>query len=90
MPNDSPLSNNRPPSSYELLMQLSVGPSIRDVAANLLRSSLMEQYPTLAIDPDLAMVITPHWRIVGDVIQSAPATVQSLTSVLANQGDSSM
>jgi hypothetical protein len=85
MPNDSPLSNNRPPSSYELLMQLSVGPSIRDVAANLLRSSLMEQYPTLAIDPDLAMVITPHWRIVGDVIQSAPATVQSLTSVLANQ-----
>jgi hypothetical protein len=85
MPNDSSLTNNHPPSNYELLTQLSVGPSIRDVAANLLRSSLIEQYPTLTIDPDLAMVITPHWRIVGDVIQSAPASAQSLTSILANQ-----
>lgn len=85
MPNDSPAPHNRPPSAYELLMQLSTGPSIREVAANLLRAALKEQYPTLNIEPDLAMVVTPHWRIVGDAIQAAPASTESLTSVLANQ-----
>lgn len=85
MPNHSSLANNHPPSTYDLLTQLSVGPSIREVAANLLRSALKEQYPTLTIDPDLAMVITPHWQIVGDDIHSAPAYAESLTSILANQ-----
>lgn len=85
MPIESPTANNRPPSSYELLTQLSTGPSIREVAANLLRSSLKEQYPALNIDPDLAMVVTPHWRILNDVIEPAPASMESLTSILANQ-----
>nr|WP_315414030.1 DUF6543 domain-containing protein [uncultured Pseudomonas sp.] len=85
MPTDSIPTNNRPPSTYSLLTQLSTGPSIREVAANLLRAALKEQYPTLNIDPDLATVVTPHWRIVDDLIQSTPPAMESLTSVLANQ-----
>ena len=50
-----------------------------------LRSALKELYPTLAIDPDLAMVVTPHWRVVDDQVLSAPAYAMSLTSVLASQ-----
>lgn len=85
MPTDSIPTSNRPPSTYDLLTQLSTGPSIREVAANLLRAALKEQYPTLNIDPDLATVVTPHWRIADDLIQSTPPAMESLTSVLANQ-----
>ncbi|WP_256588130.1 hypothetical protein [Pseudomonas sp. LG1D9] len=64
MPNQSPTANqsnanNRPPSTYDLLTQLTTGPSSRDVAAATLRSALKEQYPLLDIDPDLAVVVTP-------------------------------
>ncbi|MCF5093762.1 hypothetical protein GIW56_10685 [Pseudomonas gessardii] len=85
MPDNSTQDNHHAPSTYELLTQLSTGPTIREVAANLLRSALREQYPTLMIDPDLAMVITPHWRIAPYLIQPAPPSAQSLTSVLARQ-----
>ncbi|WP_256595046.1 hypothetical protein [Pseudomonas sp. S5D5] len=40
MPTDSIPTSNRPPSTYDLLTQLSTGPSIREVAANLLRAAL--------------------------------------------------
>jgi len=78
-------SHNRPPTTYELLTQLTSGPNSREVAAVTLRSALKELYPTLAIDPDLAMVVTPNWRVVDDQVLSAPAYAMSLTSVLASQ-----
>ncbi|WLH84789.1 dermonecrotic toxin domain-containing protein [Pseudomonas sp. FP2338] len=84
MPNDLP-NNHRPPSTYELLTQLTTGPTTREVAAATLRSALKELYPTLDIDPDLAMVVSPQWRVVADLVEPAPAIVEPLTSVLARQ-----
>ena len=47
-----------------LLTQLTTGPSIREVAANVLRPELKELYPELDIDPDLAIVVSPAWLII--------------------------
>ncbi|SEM61225.1 hypothetical protein SAMN04487857_103197 [Pseudomonas sp. ok272] len=90
MPNDSavnslPDDTQYPASTYALLTQLTTGPTSREVAATTLRSALKELYPTLDIDPDQAMVVTPGWRIDGDLIRPAPARYESLTSVLARQ-----
>lgn len=90
MPNDNPpltetSQNNRPPDAYELLTQLTTGPTSREVAATTLRSALREQYPALAIDPDLATVCSPRWRVMGDQIVSFSGFAESLTSVLARQ-----
>ncbi|MBY8929402.1 hypothetical protein J1G34_10200 [Pseudomonas sp. Wu6] len=85
MPNDLHSTNHRPPSTYELLTQLTNGPTTHEVAAITLRSALRDLYPALNIDPDLAMVVSPHWHIVGSAVEPAPAVIQSLTSVLANQ-----
>lgn len=84
MPNDSP-ATLFPPSTYALLTQMTTGPTNREVAATVLRSALNELYPTLNLNPDLAMVVTPRWSIKNHVILPAPAFVESLTSVLANQ-----
>lgn len=84
MPNDI-ADNHRPPSTYELLTQLTTGPSTREVAAATLRSALKELYPTLNIDPDLAVVVSPQWQVVDNAIERALPFVESLTSVLAHQ-----
>ena len=88
MPNDT-ANNHRPPSTYELLTQLTTGPTAREVAAATLRSALKELYPNLNIDPDLAVVVSPQWEVVSNAVERAPATVESLTSVLAHQALSS-
>ncbi|AZE58326.1 hypothetical protein C4K03_6219 [Pseudomonas synxantha] len=88
MPNDI-VNNHRPPSTYDLLTQLTSGPTAREVAATTLRSALKELYPTLDIDPGLAVVISPQWKVVGNAVERAPAIVESLTSVLAHQALSS-
>ncbi|WLH24181.1 hypothetical protein PSH76_30040 [Pseudomonas sp. FP215] len=84
MPNDI-ANNHRPPTTYELLTQLTTGPTTREVAATTLRSALKELYPTLNIDPDLAVVVSPQWEVIGEAVERAPALVESLTSVLARQ-----
>lgn len=88
MPNDI-ATNHRPPTTYELLTQLTTGPTTREVAATTLRSALKELYPTLNIDPDLAVVVSLQWEVVGKAVERAPALVESLTSVLARQALSS-
>ncbi|QXH75905.1 dermonecrotic toxin domain-containing protein [Pseudomonas salmasensis] len=88
MPNDI-ANNHRPPTTYELLTQLTTGPTTREVAATTLRSALKELYPTLNIDPNLAVVVSPRWEVVGEAVERAPALVESLTSVLARQALSS-
>lgn len=77
MPNDLLNNNHRPPSTYELLTQLTTGPTTHEVAATTLRAALKELYPTLNIDPDLAMVISPRWNVVGSTVEPAPAVLQS-------------
>ena len=69
--------------------QLTTGPTTREVAATTLRSALKELYPTLNIDPDLAVVVSPQWEVIGEAVERAPALVESLTSVLARQALSS-
>lgn len=88
MPNSTAISH-RPPNTYELLTQLTIGPTAREVAATTLRSALKELYPTLNIDPDLAMVVGPRWQAVGGAVKPAPAVIESLTSVLIRQALSS-
>ncbi|RFD24414.1 hypothetical protein CER19_25650 [Pseudomonas sp. GL93] len=51
-----------------LFTELYVGPSFRETAPHLLRQSLREHYPTQDIDPDIAMVGTPTWQLIGDEI----------------------
>ncbi|AZF13453.1 hypothetical protein C4J93_5303 [Pseudomonas sp. R2-37-08W] len=83
--NDDPVARNLPPSTYDLLTQLTTGPSMREVASTLLRTALRDEFPTLDIEPDLAMVITPRWSIIDDVLQPTEPYVDSLTTVLARQ-----
>lgn len=77
--------NGRPTNAYELLTQLTTGPSTREVASDILRSALREQYPRLNIDPDLTMVVTPRWRVLKSGIVPVRPHVESLTSALARQ-----
>lgn len=47
----------------ELLSQISYGPTLADVASQVLKEALDTLYPELIIDPDRCMVATPHWRV---------------------------
>ncbi|MBC3299669.1 hypothetical protein H0Z09_00905 [Pseudomonas sp. SWRI18] len=68
-----------------LITQMASGPAFREVAARLLREELLERYPHLDIDPNIAMVGTPVWEIVEDQVVSRPANFQALTDILAVQ-----
>lgn len=87
MPNNNLATNhnNRPTTAYALLTQLTTGPSSREVAAAILRKALMEQYPTLNLNPDLTMVVTPRWQVNEDAIEAAEPLIESLTTILARQ-----
>lgn len=86
----SPAANNhtnakRLDERSALFTQLYVGPSFRETASALLRQSLREQYPTLDINPDIAMVGTPTWRLIDDEIVAGPTEYQALSDILAQQ-----
>ncbi|MDR9874851.1 hypothetical protein RJC98_06655 [Pseudomonas allii] len=83
--NNNHTLNGRPTNAYELLTQLTTGPSAREVASFTLRWVLKEQYPTLNIDPDLTMIVTPRWRVLESVIMPLPPHAESITTVLARQ-----
>jgi hypothetical protein len=68
-----------------LLTQLTTGPSIREVAANVLRPELKELYPELDIDPDLAIVVSPAWLIINDEVVPGLPHHESLTGALARR-----
>lgn len=87
VPNDAPnhSNNNRPSTSYGLLTQLTTGPTTREVASTLLKTALSEQYPTLNLNPDLAMLVTPRWRANKEVVEPLEPLIESLTSILARQ-----
>ncbi|NWC96192.1 MULTISPECIES: dermonecrotic toxin domain-containing protein [unclassified Pseudomonas] len=69
----------------ELLTQLTTGPSIREVAAKILRPALKELYPELEIDPDLAIVVSPFWLILNDHVVPGLPRHESLTGALARR-----
>ncbi|SES99632.1 hypothetical protein SAMN03159512_00982 [Pseudomonas sp. NFR09] len=72
-------------STATLITQLSAGPAFREVAAALLRRELKINYPHLDIDPNVTVVGTPVWDIVGDKIIAKPPRYQALSDVLAKQ-----
>ena len=69
-----------------LLTQLVTGPSIREVATNALQPSLNSLYPTLRIDPRLAMVVTPGWTVQDQQVVPGPWYFESLTDILVRLG----
>ena len=71
--------------TLKLLTQLCVGPSLTEVAGELLRQSLNEQYPDLHIDPNTTLLGTPVWDFDGDKIVSLTPRYLNLSSLLARQ-----
>lgn len=70
------------PSTVDVVTQLVTGPSMREVASKTLRPALKTLYPTLHIDPQQAMVVTPSWVIDDGLVFSGREQIESLTEVL--------
>ncbi|RON03768.1 hypothetical protein BK659_22545 [Pseudomonas brassicacearum] len=66
----------------DLLTQLVIVPSIREVATRILQDDLKQLYPQLEINPGMAMVVTPSWRIIAGTVQPGPLRFESLTDAL--------
>ncbi|QJI43322.1 hypothetical protein HKK52_20990 [Pseudomonas sp. ADAK2] len=69
-----------------LIIQTSLGPSLSEVAAKVLREALKQQYPELNIDPDETLIVTPQWKWQGESLVSAHPHVEILTQALVRQG----
>ena len=80
-------SQQTPPDTetHKLATQLSVGPSFREAARELLRQSLLEKYPDLDIDPAMTLMGTPTWELIDDQIVPGPTRYETLSSILARQ-----
>ena len=74
------------PSAVEVITQLVTGPSPCEVATRALQPALKALYPTLDIDPQLAMVVTPSWLIADDQVIAGASHSESLTDVLVRLG----
>ncbi|WP_316249749.1 hypothetical protein [Pseudomonas sp. N40(2020)] len=70
------------PSAVDVVTQLVTGPSLREVASKTLQPALKTLYPTLHIDPQQAMVVTPTWVIEGEQVVPGREQIESLTDVL--------
>lgn len=70
----------------KLLTQLVTGPSIREVATRTLLPALKSLYPQLTIDPRLAMVVTPTWRLLKEQVVPGIQHWESLTDTLVRHG----
>lgn len=81
----SPTTESHQSLTATLIAQMSTGPAFREVAATLLREQLQALYPTLDIDPNLAVIGTPRWDIVEDEVVPAGCHYQVLTDILAVQ-----
>lgn len=80
-------SQQTPPDTetHKLATQLSVGPSFREAARELLRQSLLEKYPDLDIDPAMTLMGTPTWELINDQTVPGPTRYETLSSILARQ-----
>ncbi|MCM8741652.1 DUF6543 domain-containing protein [Pseudomonas koreensis] len=70
----------------DLVTQLVTGPSIREVATQALLPALKTLYPQLDIDPRLALVVTPTWRVNEQHISPGQSHYESLTDALVRHG----
>ena len=72
----------------DLLTQLVTGPSIREVATRILRDDLKKLYPQLDINPAMAMVVTPTWKIIAGTVHPGSLRFESLTDTLLRHSGS--
>ncbi|MFP6830811.1 MAG: DUF6543 domain-containing protein [Pseudomonas sp.] len=70
------------PNTIDVVTQLMTGPSLREVASKTLQPALKTLYPTLNIDPQQAMVVTPSWFYEGGRIVPGREQIESLTDAL--------
>lgn len=80
------MSETSSPNSVDVLTQLVTGPSLREVATNALRPALNTLYPSLDLDPQLTMVVTPTWQTEGNHVIPGHSRAESLTDVLVRLG----
>ncbi|ALI01381.1 hypothetical protein C1Y08_04085 [Pseudomonas sp. FW306-02-F02-AA] len=66
----------------DLVTLTSHGPTLNQIASNLMTQALKELYPDLDIDPDHAMIATPQWLQVDNRIEVGPFRFESLTHAL--------
>jgi len=71
-----------------LIIQTSEGPSLDVTAAELLRSTLKQQYPELNIDPDRTLLVTPQWKQTREQFIGFDPKIESLTETLLSQSQS--
>lgn len=69
-------------NTVDVVTQLMTGPSLREVASKTLKPALKALYPTLDIDPQQAMVVTPSWVIEDKRIVPGREQIESLTDAL--------
>ena len=61
------------------------GPTVSDVAAQMLRQALKERYPTRDLDPDQILIGTPQWQYIEDQLIAGPIQYETLTQALVRQ-----
>jgi hypothetical protein len=69
----------------QIIHQTSRGPTVDEVAAEMLRQALKVLYPDRYIDPDQTMIGTPRWLLLDGELVAMPAQFESLTHALVRQ-----
>ncbi|AZE58322.1 hypothetical protein C4K03_6215 [Pseudomonas synxantha] len=71
--------------TQKLITQFCVGPSLTEVAGQLLSEALQQAYPNLHINPDTALMGTPVWELADNQILSNPPLYKTLSTQLTSQ-----
>ena len=69
----------------QVVHQTSRGPTVEEVAAQLLRQALEALYPERDIDPDQTLIGTPQWQPIDGTLVAMPTRFESLTQALVRQ-----
>lgn len=65
--------------------QTSQGPTVNEVAAQVLRKALKTLYPERDLDPDQTMIGTPQWQTLDGELVALSTRFESLTQTLVHQ-----
>lgn len=68
-----------------VIHQTSLGPTVDEVASQMLRQGLKALYPERDIDPELTMLGTPQWQWLDGSLVAMPTQFETLTQVLVRQ-----
>jgi len=65
--------------------QTSQGPTVDEVAAQMLRKALKTKFPQRDLDPDHTLIGTPQWQTLEGALVALPTRFESLTQALVRQ-----